>query len=361
MLASRLVSRTLRVGLAVVLGAMASRPLTPAVGAAPVAANFEYRVVFASAQQLERQLDDLGREGFACVSLARPEPGARVPGVIAIVARTSKTTGPAATHRVIIGGRDDIKVPLTKAGDEGFRLCGVVLDEEPPNAREVAVMSRATVGSWQYDAEVLLRYKDSLVRLNTIGRDGFVPVAAAAIDNNRVPEQRNWMIIAERQASDGAPHEVIARSDSGPTGLGRNLNESGKQGYRVDLTWKEGNDYVALMTRPTAGSAAAHAYVVESDTTARMHWSSGLVLGDFGHLDRRLFIADAGVHASNELVEETLPAPGPSGVVDTRARAALGTVGDHISRNHGFDVTYARVGRDASDKLLLSVAMARKD
>ena len=346
-------SSALRLRLAVVLGALASS--LPAA-----ATDFEYRVVFAAANRLERQLDELGREGFACVGLARPEPGSRVPGVVAVLARAPHTTEPAATHRVVIGGRDDMKLPLSTAGAEGFRLCGVVLDEEPPSARDVAVMSRTTAGSWQYDAEVLLRYKESLARLNAIGRDGFVPVAAAAVDNNRVAEQRNWMVIAERPAQGAAPHEVVVRSDPGPSGLGRNLNDSGKQGYRVDLMWKEGNDYVALMTRP-AGSTAAHSYAAEDAAASRMHFLSGLVLADFAYLDRRLFVTDGVVRASNELVEEALPSLGPTGVVDTHARGALATIGDHLSRNRGYEASYARVGRDGSGKLLLSVAMARRD
>jgi hypothetical protein len=52
-----------------------------------------------------------------------------------------------------------------------------VLDEEPPITRDVAVMSRTTGGSWQYDAEVLLATRKP-ARLNAIGRDGFVPVRA---------------------------------------------------------------------------------------------------------------------------------------------------------------------------------------
>jgi hypothetical protein len=346
-------SSTLRVRLAVVLGAVAAS--LPAV-----AADLEHRVVFATANHLERQLDELGREGFACVGLARPEPGSKVPGVVAVLARASNTTQPAASHRVILGGRDDMKLPLSQAGAEGFRLCGVVLDEEPPIARDVAVMSRTTAGSWQYDVEVLLRYKESLARLNAIGRDGFVPVAAAPIDNNRVPEQRNWMVVAERPAQGASPREVVVRSDPGPSGLGRNLNDSGKHGYRVDLLWREGNDYVALMSRP-AGSTTAHGYVAEGDAASRMHFLSSLVLADFPYLDRRLFVSDGGVRASNELVEEALPSLGPNGAVDTRARGALTTIGDHLSRNHGYEASYARVGRDASGKLVLSVAMARRD
>ena len=346
----------------VVLASLSGHALAAPVGEPSAAGRVEYRVTFAGAQQLERQLDELGRDGFACVGLARPDPGSGVPGVVAILARASSAAQAVATHRVIVGGRDDMKVPLSKAGGDGYRLCGVVLDEEPKGPRDVAVMSRSEPGAWQYDAEVLLRYKESLARLNAIGREGFVPVAAAPVDNNRVPDMRNWMVIAERPASGATPHEVAVRSDPGPTGLGRNLNESGKQGYRVELLWKEGNDHVAMMARPAGtDSAPSHKYAVETDTSARFHWLSGLGLADFSYLDRRLFVTDRNVRASNELVEEALPALGPSGAPDARGRGALATIGDPISRNRGFEVTYARVGRDKAGKLVLAVAMARKD
>jgi hypothetical protein len=225
MLASAAMSRGALV-FAVALSLTARGPWAAAAGA-PGPAPLEYRVAFASANRLESQLDELGREGFACVAVARPDPGSRVPGVVAILARPSGAAGSVATHRVIVRGRDDMKAPLSQAGADGFRLCGVVLDEDPKAPRAVAVMS---TGSWQYEAEVLLRYKESLARLNALGREGFVPVAAAPVDDSRVPDMRHWMVVAERPASGATPHEVTVRSDPGPTGLARNLNEFGKQG-----------------------------------------------------------------------------------------------------------------------------------
>jgi hypothetical protein len=318
----------------------------------------EYRVAFAPAAQLERRLDELGREGYGCVALARPEPGSNVPGVAVILTRT--TTGSLPAHRVVIGGRDDMKAPLSKNGAEGFRLCGVVLDEEPPNPRAVAVMTKTSDAAWQYDVEVLLRYKDSIARLNAIGKDGFAPVAAAPIDNNRIPEQRNWMVISERPTSGGTAREVAVRSDPGPTGLARNLNDSGKQGFHLDLTWKEGNDYVAMLSRQ-AGAPTPHAYVVDGDPSNGAHSLSRLALGDFPYLSRRMFVMDDGVKASNEMVEEVLPAIDRNGVVESGSRVALEQVGDHLARNRGYQVAYAHVSRDKSGKSVLSVLMAKKD
>jgi hypothetical protein len=250
-----------------------------------------------------------------------------------------------------------MQVPLTKAGADGFRLCGLVLDEEPPSPRVVAVMSH-TSATWQYGAEVLLRYKESLVRLNTAAGNGFIPVAAAQIDNNRVPDQRNWMVVTERASSGASAREITVRSDAGPTGLGKNLNESGKQGYGADLVWKEGNDFVVMMSRRAGGAQPARTYDVDTGSSNLPHGLHHLPLGDFPYLsDQRLFVSDSGVSASNEQVEETLPALGSSGVADARA---LGVIGDHISRNHGYEVAYAHVRREGN-KFILTTVITRRD
>jgi hypothetical protein len=67
----------------------------PVVAARPLA-DGDYRVAFAPAAQLERRLDELAHDGFTCVALARPEPGSNVPGVAAILARTTAATASSA-------------------------------------------------------------------------------------------------------------------------------------------------------------------------------------------------------------------------------------------------------------------------
>lgn len=318
----------------------------------------EYRVAFAPAAQLGRRLDELGKDGYGCVAVASPEPGSNVPGVAVILSRS--TNGELPAHRVIIGGREDMAAPLSSNGADGYRVCGVVLDEEPPNPRNVAVMVRASDAAWQYQVEVLLRYKDSLAKLNAIGKDGFTPVVAAPVDNNRVIDMRNWMVIAERSTSGGAAREVTVRSDSGPSGLARNLNDSGRQGFHLDLVWKEGNSYVAMMSR-LVGQSTPHAYAVDGDPPSGAHSLHRLAIGDFPYLSRRLFVMDDAVKASNELVEDVLPGISRSGVVDSGGREALETVGNHLARNRGFQVAYAHVGRDKAGKSVLSVLMTRRD
>src|SRR5215831_7852206 len=158
------------------------------------------------------------------------------------------------------------------------------------------------------------------------------------------------MVVVERPAAGGPPREIAVRSDPGPTGLARNLNDSGKQSFQVDLLWKEGNDYVAMMSRQS-GASSPHKYLVDGDVPNGVHALSRLALGDFPYLSRRLFVMDDDVKASNELVEEPLPAPG----------VPLDRVGDHLTRNHGYQVAYARVGRDRGGKIALSVVMAKRD
>jgi hypothetical protein len=119
------------------------------------------------------------------------------------------------------------------------------------------------------------------------------------------------------------------------------------------------SDYVEMLSRPS-GAPTLHAYAVDGDVPNGVHALSRLALGDFPYLSRRLFVLDNDMKASNELVEETLPAIDRNGVVEGSGRATLDRIGDHLSRNRGYEVTYARVGRDRGGKVVLDVVMARK-
>ena len=326
----------------------------------------EYRVVFASARQLARQLDDAGRDGFVCEIVARPELRAGAPpapGIVVVLGRPAGSANASVAHRLVTGGGggSDLGPSLDRSGAAGFRLCGVVLDEAAPVPSMVAVMSqRADQASatWSYAAEVLSNYKNSLVRLNAAARDGFVPVAAEAVNNARVPEARSWMVITERPGAGRSPSEVAVRSSPGAEGLQRALNEQGSQGYRADLLWKEGNDFVALMSRPLDGSKTPVTYAAEAADRSSIHALSKLYVADFPYLsDRRLIVSDQSASASNDVVEDPLPAPGPLGYVST---AAMGVLGDHISRNRGFVPASVRVRRDDKGALLLTTVITER-
>jgi hypothetical protein len=325
------------------------------------APRFEFRIVVAQKGSLLRQLDEAGRDGFRCLTVAQNEPGASVPAVVAILARQVGGPGGPAEHRVVTGLGGSGDAMLDRAGADGFRLCGAVLDEEPPAPIGVAIMSRsagAAPETWQYRTEVLSNYKNSLARLNAAAQDGFVPVAAAATNSSRVPDMRTWMVIVERAAGGAVARDIVTRSAPGPSGLQKALNEQGKQGYRIDVLWREGNSYVAMMSHPTSGPIVPHTYSAEDDTRSRIRWVRGPLLADFPYLDRRLLVADASVSASNEVVEEPIPAPGPIGYVDART---LTIVGDHLSRNRGYVPGFATVSPGPKGTWLLATVVTQKN
>lgn len=323
----------------------------------------EYRVVFASSRQLAAQLDSMGRDGYACVAVARPDPGVVVPGVAVMVGRRSDGAHPAIAHRVVTGGHmgTDFQAALDRAGADGFRLCGLVLDESLTTQPLVAVLAQdpaAAAAASHFGVEVLTNYKASLARLATAGRDGFLPVAAAPVNNNRLPEMRNWMVVTEHV--DGtAPHEIAVRSGSAPSALQKALNEQGKLGYGVDLTWQEGADVVAMMTRLVGNASTAHTYTAESRRPDQLHFLAGRYRGDFPYLSggERLVVSDTSQPASTDVEEDPLPAPGALGYADA---GTMGTIGDHISRHHGFAPAFVRIRRGDRGALVLTTVLSQR-
>jgi len=325
--------------------------------------RLEFRVVVAQKNSLLRQLDEAGRDGFACLTVARNEPGPAFPGVVVILAREMGAPVAPPAHAVVTGiGSAAGDAALDRAGADGFRLCGAVLDEEAPAPVVIGVAGRRggmASEVWQYRTETLTNYKTSLARLNAAAQDGFVPVAAAATNSSRVPDMRSWMVIVER-ASAGAPaaRDIVTRSAPGPSGLQKALNEQGKLGYRVDVIWREGNSYVAMMSHPIAGPVAPRTFTAEDDTRARIRWVKGPLLGEFPYLDRRLLVADSTVSASNEVVEEPIPLPGPLGYVDARA---LLITGDHLSRNRGYVPAFATVSPGPKGAWVLTTVITQRE
>ncbi len=338
---------------------LAAAPFTSGRAAQSADSRLEYRIVFATANQLARQLDVAGREGFGCLAVAHEESGTALPGVVVLLGRQVDGPRQAVGARVTIGGNDAMQKPLSTDGAEGFRLCGISLDETPPNARLVAISTRtdaAPASTWEYRGEVLLNYRTSLGRLNASCKEGFVPVTAEAIADSRVAESRHWVVFAERSSNDATPHEIAVRSDPSPSGLLSNMNESGKQGYRADLLWKEGNDFVAMMSRPSSSAHPAVDFIREDDI-GHVHFLSRRPLGDFAYLDRRVVFADNTAPAENELVEDELPPPGAVGYAEPRDLNAIAT---HFASLHGYAPAYAHVRRAKDGSLLLSVMLTRR-
>ncbi len=237
-----------------------------------------------------------------------------------------------------------------------------MLDEGPPNPALVAVMSRradATAPA-RYGVEVLTNYKESLVRLNARAGEGFVPMAAAPVNNSRVPEMRAWLVVTERAGANPAPREVAVRSNSGPEGLQAALNENGSKGFRLDVVWKEGNDFVAMMSRPGGGAkGATNAYAVDVTGASGIHSVSRLCLADVPHRpEERLVISDRGVPASNDVEEDPLPPLPRSGFVDAEALEVLGS---HLSRHRGFTPASARIRRGPGGTFVLATVLTQRN
>jgi hypothetical protein len=326
-------------------------------------ARVESRVVFASARQLARQLDEAGRDGYGCVAVARPELGVNAPGVAVVVGRQAGASPLPVSYRVVTasGAGADLQALLERAGADGFRLCGIVLDEAATVPSIVAVMSHPAdaPSPWHYGVEVLTDYKRSLVSLNTGARNGMLPIAASPINNNRVPEMRSWLVVVEREGDRVVSREIAVRSSSGADGFQRALNEQGTQGYRADLIWKEGNDIVAMMSRETTTPRHAFAYNAEPTEPARLHVLHQLYLADVPYLTAgaRLVVSDRGVAASTDVEEEPLPSPGGLGYVSA---SALAVAGDHITRHHGFVPVSARLGRGSNNSLVLTTIVVQR-
>ncbi len=237
-----------------------------------------------------------------------PEPGSNVPGIAAILARTTAATGSSFAHRVLIGGRDDLKTPLTRNGADGFRLCGVVLDEEPSNPR-----ARRSHGPHERGVVAVQTSRFSCDTRAALRGSTLSAVTDSGLSLQRPSTTTAWRIGVIGWSSPSVLQRADRRAKSssgpnaGPSGLARNLNDSGKQGFRVDLAWKEGNDYVAMLSRPSGVASTPHTYDVDGDAPNGVHALTRLALGDFPYLSRRLFVIDNDVRASNELVEETLP------------------------------------------------------
>jgi hypothetical protein len=331
--------------------------IAAASSTSPPPPRLEFRVVFATHQHLASQLDEAGRDGYSCLLVARNEGPPGTPGVVVWLARESGGAPRPSEYRVFTGAAD-LQAPLDRAGGDGFRLCGLVLSEAPPVPTVVAVLGRQSGSAevWHYKTEALLNYKDSLARLNAAGRDGFVPMAAEALNNNRVAAMRNWMVVAEQGGAAAAvSREVAVNSDPGPSGLQRKLNERGQQGFQVDLLWKEGNDYVAMSSRASAGPPAPRAYAVSTNPLASMHFLSKLYLADFPYLQDRLIVTDSSVSASADVVEDALPVLGAF-----PDRAALGTLASHVARNQDFVPAAARVSRGPNGQWRLTTIVVKR-
>lgn len=323
----------------------------------------DYRVVYAPANEIGRRLDDAGRDGFACSAVARPEPDARVPGVVVLLSRVVGAGPQGVVHRVVVGDDGGAKLQplLDQAGTDGFRLCGIALDDGGTTSSLIAIMHRRlerAAPQWRYRVEPVADLQNSASRLNTAGRDGFQPVAAAQVRNGGSAETRRWVIVAERPVEGRPPTEVVLRSSSTLDGVRRVLLEQAGQGYHLEQLWNAGSDVVALMTRSIAARTAPSAYDVDAADVYGFRALSRLYVADVPFLSpgRRLVVTDRSASASTEVVEDPLPAFGSVGLSEASSLSALS---DHISRNRDYVVVSVTVRRGDRSPFVLRTVLSR--
>jgi hypothetical protein len=210
-------------------------------------------------------LDEAAAEGYDCLAVARPEPELVQQGVAVVLGRASA------------GGSSTL----------------------------VAVMTarRHRLRAMELRRRVHRRSKDGGPPRGG-GLEGFCPVAASQLADNRVPQMRSWIVVSERPANGGSPIETVFRSAPGPDGLQKALTEQAGKGFRVGLLWKESASIVAL---------------------------SGAYLGDFSYLSGgdRVVVREKSITASTMVVENRLPAlgtPGYAAVHPSCARCSRGLV-----------------------------------
>ncbi len=332
-------------------------PLTEAQGT-----RLEYRVVHAAPRELQRRIDEAGRDGYSCVSVARPEQDVRLNGVVVILARSASVIPPPRVmHRIALGGGGggDLEALLERAGSEGFRLCGVALAEVKPVPTLVAVMSRRSdtdVAPWHYAADVLGN-RERLARLVAKGREGFEPVAASPVNDNRVVEQRNWIVVAERSATSTQPIDIAIRSGPGPDSLRRAIVEQSQQGYVANLLWKEGlTNIVVVMSRLPVDAPVRPEFVLDTMDPSRIDGLSGVYIGDVPYLSdgQRLVLSIRDRSSTNYVVQDRLPF---MGTLDYAGISDMRPLGDHLSRNRGARerVTFSSIRSDRGGLVLHTV------
>jgi hypothetical protein len=332
--------------------------------------RLEYRVIHAAPYQLQRVIDDAGRDGFACVSVARPEIDVKMPGVVVTLARPYiETTHVYARvrHRVVRGSGSggDFGELIDKGAADGYRLCGLALAEVAPGPVLVAVMTpdtERTTGDRHYASEIL-GTADRVARLAALGQKGFVPVGATPINDNRVPEQRHWMVVAEQIGTQ--PVEIVVRARPGPDSLEKAIGEQTAQGFTCSLLWKEGlTSLVVVMSRlpgdPTRASRRPE-FDLDTIDPARLNGLSGVYIGDVPYLGDGQRVALTITDRSSTIYTVTDPVP-PMGPRDYASVSDLRPVGEHLGRDRARDrarVVSSSVRRGPRDTLVLHTVIAQ--
>jgi hypothetical protein len=356
-----MIRHSLIAAMAIVASVVATFP----PGADAQSGRLEYRAIHAAPYQLQQVVDTAGREGFSCVSVARPELDVRLPGVVVILARPYFQTThvhPTVIHRVVrsSGSDSNFGALLDRGAAGGYRLCGVALAEVSPGPVLVAVMMPDTepTPSGRHYASAVVGSADRVARLAALGREGFVPVAATSINDNRVPEQRSWMVVAEQSTTQ--PVEIVVRARPGPDSLEQAIDEQNSQGYICSLLWKEGaTSMVVVMSRLPVDPTRRPKFEVDTVDPVGLNGRSGVYIGDVPYLSdgQRVALTITDRSSTIYTVTDPLPRLGPRGV------ASLGDLlplGEHLGRDRSRDrarVVSSSVRRGPRDALALHTVL----
>jgi len=358
----------IRYPLIAAISIVASAHAMLARGADAQPARLEYRAIHAAPYQLQQVIDAAGRDGFTCVSVARPELDVNMPGVVVTLARPYIETThvhPTVVHRVVRGSGSggDFGELLERGAAGGYRLCGVALAEVAPGPVLVAVMIPDTerVAGGHHYAAAITGSADRVARLAALGQEGFAPIAATPINDNRVPEQRHWMVVVERTTTQ--PVEIVVRARPGPDALAKAISEQRSQGFICRLLWKEGlTSMVVVMARLAADSTPRHDFVLDTIDPARLNGRSGAYIGDVPYLSdgQRVVLTTTDRSSTIYTVTDALPRLGSR---DYASVSDLQPLGEHLGRDRSRDrarVVASSVRRGPGDALVLHTVLVQQ-
>lgn len=345
--------------------AVALASVSPAIVAEAQSGRLEYRVVHAAPYQLQQVIDAAGRDGFACASVARPETDVALPGVVVTLSRPYVEIThvyPTVVHRVVraSGSGGDFADLLAPHAATGYRLCGVALAEAKPVPVLVGVMvpDEAPPAGGRHYAAALVGNAERVARLATLGRQGFVPLTATPVNDNRVPEQRSWMVVAEQ--STATPVDIVVRARPGPDSLEKAIREQTSQGFTCRLLWKDGlTSLVVLLSRVGADQAGRPECVVDTIDPARLNGRSGDYAGDVSYLSdgQRLSLTVTDRVSTIYTVSDSLP---PLGSRDVASSSDLQPLGEHLGRDRSHErarIVSSTVRRGPRDSVVLHTVL----
>ena len=214
------------------LAAAASLVLTAGTPCVVRAQTTEYRVVFATARELARRLDEAGADGYDCLAVARPEPELVQQGVAVVLGRAS-AGGPATRHRVVSasGRASDLQPLLDKAGPKASGCVASLCRRDPRCPRWQAVTTGAPTPAPSGGATA-----SSPPTIESGGR-----LAAGALEGFRPVALRSSPTIGLRRCAAGSSSASGRRTAArrtrrcsaapGPDGLQKALTEQAGKGF----------------------------------------------------------------------------------------------------------------------------------